>query len=508
MQIQEEVERFRALRGELEATVLPLAQSLDGRRFSWQSSLQDLALQVGGYVVLETAQGPRLGQVLDIGLDEVAATELSSAPTGGDGPSLRSTVTIRVARGHGAVLDGPGGSFHDATLRPATPEEVRAWVDRREGAGAPLPIGGLSLAPGVEGSIDARGFGRHTFLCGQSGSGKTHALGVILERLLANTSLRIVVLDPNSDYVSLGDLRPGAESEVAARHREVAPGIVVRSAGDGGDGAGAGAGGLHLAFGELDADEQAAVLRLDPIGDLEEYAALLDVLREQRPLSLEDLAGVGGPDARRLVQRAGNLGVDALGLWSRGRPGSLLEQLARDDWRCLVVDLGSLPTRTEASLVAEAVLAGLWRRRTERQPILIVVDEAHNVCPAEPEDALSARASDHVVRIAAEGRKFGLHLLLCTQRPQKVPENAISQCDNLVLMRLNSAADASFAQTVFSFVPEGLLALASTFGLGEALVAGRIAPEPKLVRFGERVSQEGGADVPSTWALPPERTHA
>jgi len=148
------------------------------------------------------------------------------------------------------------------------------------------------------------------------------------------------------------------------------------------------------------------------------------------------------------------------------------------------------------------VLAGLWRRRTDRQPILIVVDEAHNVCPAEPEDALSARASDHVVRIAAEGRKFGLHLLLCTQRPQKVPENAISQCDNLVLMRLNSVADASFAQTVFSFVPEGLLALASTFGLGEALVAGRIAPDPTLVRFGERVSQEGGGDVPSTWALP------
>ena len=73
--------------------------------------------------------------------------------------------------------------------------------------------------------------------------------------------------------------------------------------------------------------------------------------------------------------------------------------------------------------------------------MLIVIDEAHNVCPARPADALTALATEHAVRIAAEGRKFGLYLLVCTQRPQKVQENIISQCDNLVLMRMDSAAD-------------------------------------------------------------------
>ena len=48
---------------------------------------------------------------------------------------------------------------------------------------------------------------RHTFWCGQSGSGKTYALGVALEQILLHTRLPLVILDPNSDFVRLGELR-------------------------------------------------------------------------------------------------------------------------------------------------------------------------------------------------------------------------------------------------------------------------------------------------------------
>jgi len=48
--------------------------------------------------------------------------------------------------------------------------------------------------------------------------------------------------------------------------------------------------------------------------------------------------------------------------------------IADQSIRCVVVDLGSLPTREEQSLVAAAVLGDLWRRRQERSPILIVID--------------------------------------------------------------------------------------------------------------------------------------
>ena len=102
----------------------------------------------------------------------------------------------------------------------------------------------------------------------------------------------------------------------------------------------------------------------------------------------------------------------------------------------------------------------------------------------------------------AEGRKFGLYLLVSTQRPQKVHENVLSQCDNLIVMRMNSLADLGFVGDVFSFVPSSLLERATAFRQGEALVAGKIASHPSFVRFGARVAEEGGSDIPADWARP------
>ncbi len=166
----------------------------------------------------------------------------------------------------------------------------------------------------------------------------------------------------------------------------------------------------------------------------------------------------------------------------------------------MVVDLGSLASREEQAAVGEAVLAAMWARRRDREPVLIVIDEAHNLCPQHPDDPVTAQATDHVVRIAGEGRKYGLYLLVATQRPQKVHENVLSQCDNLVLMRMNSLADLAFVGEAFSFVPAALLSHATEFRLGESLVGGKIASHPAFIRFGSRISEEGGSDVPSGWS--------
>ena len=483
MSLEDQLAAFRANRSALEASVLPLATSLDGRQFSFQASLHDLDLQAGGYVMLESEGTSRLGQVVSLRL---ARHEVAGADGAG--------IVVRHAEGEGMILDGADRTFHDAELRSASPDEVRAWAQRTARPRARLRVGELTLAPGVPHELDAGGFDRHTFLCGQSGSGKTYSLGLILERLLADTELRLVILDPNSDYVRLGHVREGADPEPAARYAEVAAGVEVHSAAPGADQR------LRLAIRELETDAQAAALRLDPVADREEYAELAALLAEERPPSMEALMAVDRPEARRLAARIGNLGVQEYGIWARGEPGSVLEALEEDGPRCLVVDLGSLPTREEQALTAAAVLARLWSRRARRAPMLIVIDEAHNIGPGRPDDPLTALAADTLVRIAAEGRKFGLYLLVSTQRPQKVHENVISQADNLILMRLNSAADAAFAQAVFSFVPPELVARSSTFRLGEALVAGKISSHPALLRFGARVAEEGGADVPATWA--------
>jgi hypothetical protein len=66
-------------------------------------------------------------------------------------------------------------------------------------------------------------------------------------------------------------------------------------------------------------------------------------------------------------------------------------------------------------------------------------------------------------------------------------------------MRMNSAADLALIGEVFSFVPPGLIDRATTFRQGEALVAGKIASHPALMRFGARITEEGGSDV-AGWA--------
>ncbi len=476
--------------------VRAIATSIDGRSFSFQASLVDLTLRIGGYVVLGNSPTPLLGQILSMEVGHVDTSETSVAASRDAGTSQRRQAAV----GTGSLL-GDARPFHNAAVRRATAQEIGAWSDGSRPRHAGLGIGELADAPGLTARLDASGFDRHSFLCGQSGSGKTYSMGVVLEQLLLETELRIVVLDPNSDYVRLPFVRPDSASPLADRYREKAAQIrVCTAASSDGDP-------LRVRVSELSRDCRAALLQLDPVADREEYAALSEFLDHDergRPL----ISGIGElltselPGARELGLRAANLGVLDWGIWERGAGGSLFQLMADRNSRCLVVDLGSLDTTEEQAVVACSVLDTLWDHRRDRESVLIVIDEAHNVCPQHSDNRVVALAARRAVQIAGEGRKFGLYLLASTQRPQKIHENVLSQCDNLMLMRMNSAADLAHLETNFSFAPRGLLQQATHFGLGEALVAGKISPDPTLVRFGARITEEGGADVAAGWADP------
>jgi hypothetical protein len=482
------------VRRELEAAVTPLARSLDGRSFELQAPV-DEPVQPGSYVTISTPAGDLLGQVIESRLDMRDGPEVETSGTLG---TYRVRVGYHVVEGRGTVLED-AAPFHDAPLRSAEPAEVGAWLDRTAPKRARLEIGQLVFAPDVAARLDAGGFGRHTFLCGQSGSGKSYALSVMLEQLLLETDLRIVILDPNSDFSRLPETREGADPERAARWAERAAHMEVRRSG------GEGSGRLHMRFFDLGARSRAAVAELDPLRDRDEYGALLNVIeREAAGASLSELEeSIVHPseEERALSLRIRNLGLLDWSIWSReDSAGGLLERLGQDDWRALVVDLGSVQAERERAAVAEVVLATLWDLRDRRRPTLCVIDEAHNVCPATTDEPLTALSTEHAVRIAGEGRKFGIHLLVSTQRPSKVHDNVLSQCDNLVLMRMNSAADIARLIGLFSFAPASLIERSTVFRQGEALVAGGIVGHPTFVRVGGRITQEGGSDVPADWA--------
>ena len=451
------------------------ASSIDGRHFTFASPIDGLELRPGGYAVC----GDHLGQV-----HQVEAADEGQA------------------RGTGVLLEDGASPFYDAPIEAASQDRVAGWLESVRPTRAALDVGELVLQPGLRYSLDGTGFDRHTFFCGQSGSGKTYALGTVLERLLLETSLRVVVLDPNSDFVRLDSVVDGVHEELASRYREATKGFVVRR----GDAEGPDR--LHVRFVDCSPDEQAAVLRLDPIADAEEYGTLVDLLDAGLERSSESTEALAQkllqsklPEQHKLGARLRNLGVYRWPVWSAGDAGSVQDLVAAGGPRAVVVDLGSLATPGEKAIAGESVLAALWRRRADREPILIVIDEAHNVCPREPADPVAELATEHAARIAAEGRKFGLYLLVSTQRPQRVNELVVSQCDNLVLMRMASTSDLDWVARTLSYAPRPLLEGATGFGQGESLVAGKIASHhPALVRFGPRLAEEGGGDVPTTWA--------
>ena len=82
-------------------------------------------------------------------------------------------------------------------------------------------------------SLRAERFNRHTFWCGQSGSGKTYALGVVLEQLLLHTELPLLILDPNADFTRLNEVRSDADTEEARALAEIPVRILHSTSTDG-----------------------------------------------------------------------------------------------------------------------------------------------------------------------------------------------------------------------------------------------------------------------------------
>ena len=490
--------------------VAPLAWCAGTRRFNFQAPLT-LALPGGGYALLTVEDGTRyLGQILEREVTEragpswtVGVDTSESSQTERIGEAVVA-MPIRLIEGSGDLLARVDGdellpvrsddAFREADLEAAPAELVAAHAAQRDSGATVLDVG-RAVGDGTgRARLHAEGFARHTFLCGQSGAGKTFALGVVLERLLAQTELRLVILDPNGDYVGLGSTRDADSADRALLERYRAAGERVSVFSQDHEP-------VRLRFGELSRDVRAAVAGLDPLADREEYSAFVRLAEDRDSLAgLRDAALSGlSPEGRQIALRIDNLGVAAWNVWADKGERSVLDAIDGDG-RATVIDLSSLDSPEEQALMAGTVLNHLWKRRTDRRPALVVIDEAHNICPAQGGPPLEREGRDQVMRIAGEGRKYGLHLLLVTQRPDKLAANALTQCDNLILMRLNGAADVERLAAAFSFVPRALVAEAPSFAKGEALFVGGIVGRPTRAAFEGRLSPEGGGDLPTDWA--------
>src|SRR4029453_556845 len=169
----------------------------------------------------------------------------------------------------GVLTDGALDTARSHPFETGTVEEVdTATIEvLHTTTGALLEVGSNLTDPGGPAKLLPRRFNRHTFWCGQSGSGKTYALGVVLEQLVAHTALPVVIFDPNSDFVRLGELNPdaGGPTAEALAQRDIR---VLRARGE--DDAA-----LRARFIDMKLPSKAAVLRLDPVADRAEYNSLV-----------------------------------------------------------------------------------------------------------------------------------------------------------------------------------------------------------------------------------------
>lgn len=153
-----------------------------------------------------------------------------------------------------------------------------------------------------------------------------------------------------------------------------------------------------------------------------------------------------------------------------------------------IVDISGLPNEVAGPLTA-AIARLLFQYKLHetaeerrKDPVLLVCEEAHRYVPDKGE-AQYAAAQNAIRRIAREGRKYGLGLLLVSQRPSDVEATVLSQCNTWIVLRLTNSADQAHVARMLPDSLGGMIALLSTLPRQEALFVGEAAALPARIKL-------------------------
>jgi hypothetical protein len=115
-------------------------------------------------------------------------------------------------------------------------------------------------------------------------------------------------------------------------------------------------------------------------------------------------------------------------------------------------------------------------------PIMVVCEEAHNYVPRSG-GAQYDSSRKSIERIAKEGRKYGVTLMVVSQRPSEVSETIFSQCSNFISLRLTNAVDQNYIKSLLPDLSAGIGDLLPNLGQGEFLTVGDAPLMPTVGRF-------------------------
>lgn len=158
------------------------------------------------------------------------------------------------------------------------------------------------------------------------------------------------------------------------------------------------------------------------------------------------------------------------------------------------------------SLVARVTFSvQQWTPSELRHPIALLCDEAHLYMPQRSmADSVDDISLDIFERIAKEGRKYGVSLVVISQRPSEVNKTMLSQCSNFVSMRLTNAEDQGVIKRLLPDSLGGFSDILPTLDTGEALVVGDASLLPSRIRIDEPKNKpnSGTVDFWDEWQKP------
>lgn len=348
--------------------------------------------------------------------------------------------------------------------------------------------------------------GKHTAVLGSTGAGKSCAVAAIIHSVLergqeagyANWKPRIVILDPHNEYgaafpahsrLSTDDgtlllpywllnfqetvaLLIGKTEFVATSQANIVKSALMDARKEG-----AGVLGLDAAAITVDSPVpfKLATLRARIEADKPPQAS-----KQDSHNSILQKLDVLVADARLnflMTEWAGEAN-DPL-------PG-IVAQLVGDGLQPRVIDLSGVPN--EVAGVSSAVVARtlfnlkVWQTSEERaaDPVLLVCEEAHRYVPNSGEAQYEA-AQEAIRRIAKEGRKYGVGLLLVSQRPSEVEATVLSQCNSWVVLRVTNDSDREHVKAILPDSMAGLTKMLSGLRRQEAIFVGQAATLPSRI---------------------------
>lgn len=167
-----------------------------------------------------------------------------------------------------------------------------------------------------------------------------------------------------------------------------------------------------------------------------------------------------------------------------------------------IIDLSGIPFEVLSivvSLISRLVFDFCFyykvvKQSGEEAPFLLVLEEAHNYIP-QSEGAKYHSVKKSIERIAKEGRKYGLSLMIVSQRPSEISETIFSQCNNFVAMRLTNPSDQQYVKRL---MPDNINAITDTLPVlerQEALIIGDSIPIPTIVKIKDLIDKPDSNDI-------------